>query len=219
MSTAGGAQVIALLVALLGVMLGLAIAPSAARAVPGTLPGTEHSRRGGVRERGTNLVALLHQMAGDVASGSSVTSALDRAVEHYPTSLPPGVTLHHGGGDLREARPAGGTHSTDQAFVLDAIVLAHSSAGSAAAVLERAATIMREREAFADERWAQAAQARLSARVLTVLPIAFAMWGATTSSRVRMAYVASPITWWLVLAGAILNGGGWWWMRHTIGTR
>jgi Flp pilus assembly protein TadB len=83
-------------------------------------------------------------------------------------------------------------------------------------VLEQAGGVLRERRAWQYERHAQAAQARLSARVLTWLPMAFAAWGIATSGRVRAAYSATPLTVWCTSAGIALNIVGWWWMRRII---
>ena len=63
--------------------------------------------------------------------------------------------------------------------------------GPAAAPLERAAATLRARDAVAAEQLAQSAQARLSARVLTLVPVALLALLAITDPKVRAA-VATP---------------------------
>jgi len=62
----------------------------------------------------------------------------------------------------------------------------------------------------------QSAQARLSARVLTLLPVAFAGWGIATDSRVRAAYAMSPLPGACTACGLLLDLAGWWWMRRLV---
>jgi tight adherence protein B len=89
--------------------------------------------------------------------------------------------------------------------------------GSAAAALDHAAAVLRERRAVRHERIAQAAMARLSARVLTVVPLVFAAWAATSSRTTRRAYLDSPLGFGAALLGVTLNLSGWWWMRRIVG--
>ncbi|MEZ5250945.1 MAG: hypothetical protein R2713_17555 [Ilumatobacteraceae bacterium] len=84
-------------------------------------------------------------------------------------------------------------------------------------MLERTSVVVRERRAWRAERLAQAAQARASARVLTLLPLAFAGWSVLSSPSVRAAYTTSGVVVVLSLIGVILNAIGWWWMRRVIG--
>jgi tight adherence protein B len=88
--------------------------------------------------------------------------------------------------------------------------------GPAAAPLERAAATLRAREAVLAEQRAHSAQARLSARVLTLIPIALLALLATTDGTVRTA-VVTPVGAAVVMLGAVLNGLGSLWMRRIIG--
>ena len=88
--------------------------------------------------------------------------------------------------------------------------------GPAAAPLERAAATLRAREAVAAEQQAQSAQARLSARVLTLVPIALLVMLAATDHKVRSA-ITTPAGIAVVTLGALLNTAGALWMRHIIG--
>jgi tight adherence protein B len=88
--------------------------------------------------------------------------------------------------------------------------------GPAAAPLERAAATLRARDAVAAEQQAQSAQARLSARVLTLVPIALLVLLATTDQKVRAA-LTTPAGLAVVILGGLLNATGALWMRRIIG--
>ena len=88
--------------------------------------------------------------------------------------------------------------------------------GPAAGPLDRVAAMLRVRAAVADEQAAQSAQARLSARVLTVVPVALLGLLLVTDHRVRAA-VATAAGGAAIAAGLGLNLVGWWWMRRIVG--
>ena len=88
--------------------------------------------------------------------------------------------------------------------------------GPAAAPLQRAAAALRARDAVAAEQQAQSAQARLSARVLTLVPIALLALLATTDDKVR-AVLTTPAGLAVVVLGGVLNAAGAMWMRRIIG--
>ena len=87
--------------------------------------------------------------------------------------------------------------------------------GSTAAPLDRAAAALRLRSADAHERAAQSAQARLSAHVLTAIPLVVLVFLVVTDHDVRML-LGEPSGWLPVGAGAALNLCGWWWMRRIV---
>jgi Flp pilus assembly protein TadB len=76
--------------------------------------------------------------------------------------------------------------------------------------------VLRERRAARAERRAHGAQARLSARVLTVVPICFAAWSAVASERTRDVYLSSAAGGLSAAIGLALNLAGWRWMRRII---
>ncbi len=88
--------------------------------------------------------------------------------------------------------------------------------GPAAAPLQRAAATLRARDAVAAEQQAQSAQARLSARVLTLVPIALLVLLAFTDPKVRSA-LTTPAGVAVVTFGGMLNVAGALWMRRIIG--
>jgi tight adherence protein B len=88
--------------------------------------------------------------------------------------------------------------------------------GPPAEPLDRAAATLRGRAADAAERQTQSAQARLSALVMTTLPVAMLGLLLATSSSTRAATI-SPAGVAAVTVGGALNFGGWRWMRRIIG--
>jgi Flp pilus assembly protein TadB len=87
--------------------------------------------------------------------------------------------------------------------------------GAAAAPIESVADVLVGRADERAERLAASAQARLSARVLTTVPVAVAALLAVTEPSVRQA-VTTPPGLACICCGAALNSVGWWWMRRMI---
>ena len=79
-----------------------------------------------------------------------------------------------------------------------------------------AAATLRAPAAVAAEQQAQSAQARLSARVLTFVPVALLVLLAATDHKVRSA-ITTPAGVAVVSLGGLLNATGALWMRHIIG--
>lgn len=90
--------------------------------------------------------------------------------------------------------------------------------GPAAEPLDRAAATLRARATDEADRAAQSAQARLSARVMTVLPLCALALLSATDGDVR-SVLTSPTGMVCVLLGGTLNAVGWWWMHRVIGAR
>lgn len=92
--------------------------------------------------------------------------------------------------------------------------------GPAAEVLDRCAERLRARAADRREVRLQSAPARLSARVMTLVPAITLGLLTATAPGVRSHLTTTPgIA--VLMAGAVLNLAGWWWMRRLItgGTR
>ena len=90
--------------------------------------------------------------------------------------------------------------------------------GPAAAPFERVAATLRTRAAILEEQQVHSAQALLSARVMTLVPVALLALLAVTEPTVRSS-LGTPLGLTVVVAGAVLNLVGWTWMRHIIGGR
>jgi tight adherence protein B len=151
--------------------------------------------------------AALERVAAEVRTGASLPAAI-AAVE----PLPGGATrLTAGGGPL----PGLAAGDDDAAYALHALGAAHNLGGPVAATLDNAAATLRERDAMRAEACAHSAPARLSAGVLTAVPLVFCAGNLATSPTFRAAWASSA---GLVCAavGAALNIVGWRWMRRTI---
>ncbi len=160
-------------------------------------------RRGRARRRPTpsagEWATLLDRMAAEVRIGASLTTALDTALANGTLPVP-------------------GTSAApldDETFVAHAIDTARALGGPAAATLDAAAAQLRERVALQAEAQVHSAQARLSARVLTAVPVVFCLWNVATSPTVRAAWLG-PIGMVCAVVGGVLNLTGWWWMRRIV---
>lgn len=167
-----------------------------------------------------DAVAALEHVARELRSGLSLTAALGTGLTAHPGVLVPvrrslerGAALDQA---LGEALGGATRPSTDETLALHALGCGVRNGARAADAIELAVDVARERRAWRLERRSYAAQAQLSALLLTLLPIAFAAWGLATSGRVRDAYAVTPLTSVLTGAGLALNAGGWWWMRRLV---
>ena len=119
------------------------------------------------------------------------------------------------GGTVRDALGAVTSRDPDVVLAVHVLDLCALQGGNVSESLDRAAATLRERETARLEREAQSAQARLSARVLTVVPILFAAWTLATSPTVR-AFTTTPAGVACAAAGFGANVTGWRWMRRAI---
>lgn len=103
----------------------------------------------------------------------------------------------------------------DVALVAGVLEACAADGGRAAEPLDRAASVLRGRATEADERRTQSAQARWSAVVMTILPLALLGILMVTSSSVRQV-VATPAGTLTVALGGLLNVAGWQWLRRLI---
>ena len=96
--------------------------------------------------------------------------------------------------------------------------LAVASAGGAgvAPALEHSASVLREQQALMLDRDVQAAQAQLSTKVLTWLPIAVFAWIAITDPIARSFLLSTPVGMCCVATGITLNVSGRKWMSHVV---
>ena len=96
--------------------------------------------------------------------------------------------------------------------------LAVASAGGAgvAPALEHSASVLREQQSLMLDRDVQAAQAQLSTKVLTWLPIAVFAWIAITDPTARLFLLSTPLGMCCVATGITLNVSGRKWMSHVV---
>ena len=154
--------------------------------------------------------ALLDSLAAEVRAGSALGRAWQQSLCRHPLR----------GRAVSPDRPLDETlrldaSSRDEAVVLQVVGAAAAMGGPMALTIDAGASLLRERAASGADAIAHAAQARLSARVLTVVPVGFAAWSALTSGSFRTG-IASAAGAASATIGAVLNGIGWWWMRSLV---
>ena len=163
-----------------------------------------------------DYAALLDAIARQVRSGSTLTGALVDLVDGF--SMFAAVPQHlDAGHSLAQALAGIEPGDPDAALTLQALAATSHLGGPIAATLDAAAAVLRGRTAARAERWAHGAQARLSARVLTIVPLGFAGWSALSSPRTRSVYLSSFAGGVCALIGLILNLIGWRWMKKIVG--
>ena len=172
---AAGATVLAGLVAgrMAGVVAGLAV--PVGHVIWVTARGTRR-----VRRIEAQLPTMLQVMASSLESGASVLHAMELAAEDGDPPLSDEfarvVAETRVGRPLLEALEAMSdrTGSTDLTWTVEAIRIQHTSGGKLADVLRVLADFMRSRLEVRGEVQALSAEARLSAKILTGLPLALA---------------------------------------------
>jgi tight adherence protein B len=171
-------------------------------------------RRG--RDDPEAAAGVLDAVSREIRSGTSLTVAVRGAPAHHRSVLPAlGAALDRGD-PISSALDAAAPRSPSETVFHRSLVVAAATGGDVVAVLESGAEVLRERHAWALERRAQSAQARVSALVLTAVPVAFAALGLATSDRVRDAYSSVGVTVPLTAVGVVVNLFGWWWMRRLV---
>jgi Flp pilus assembly protein TadB len=154
---------------------------------------------------------MLDGIARQVRSGVSLTGAVIAETEGRPelgSLLDPVI----GGRQVMSAAPT----DADLALTLQALSAVARLGGPVAVTLDAAASVLRERTAGRAERMAHSAQARLSARVLTVVPLGFAAWSALSNHRTREVYLGSLAGGACATLGLVLNLTGWRWMKRIV---
>jgi Flp pilus assembly protein TadB len=188
---------------------------------------SERLRRPGIRwpratgdPRPDEVADWCDLVARTLRSGSSLSAAIaaGAAADSAMAQIAASVMRQAGRGESLVAAldTAGVDPSSAPGLAVAVLRSCARFGGPAAAPLERVAATLRAREAVLAEQRAHSAQARLSARVLTLVPIALLALLATTDGKVRAA-VITPAGAAAVVLGATLNGVGSLWMRRIIG--
>lgn len=217
----GAATVIAL------VATGLRARCSPARRVVPAGAGAAAGRWRGLRRppalRDIDVAAWCEELARRCRAGDSLTLAVREApaAAALRTVLAPVELALDRGAALPSAieRHLTTTPSLPGSAVLalEVVRVAAEVGGPVAQPLDRAAATLRLRVADAEERAAHSAQARWSARTLTILPVAVLLLLATTSPDIRDV-ARSPVGVSCLALGAALNLTGWRWMRRIVGS-
>jgi len=162
------------------------------------------------------------QVARSVRAGSSLASAVAQTGTDLPgagAAFQPAVRALRRGrgfadalGEIDEAAdPASAV-----GLVIPVLTACAELGGPAAMPLDRVAATLHARSAERAERRTSSAQARLSARVLTTVPVGVLALLAVVEPAVRGS-LTSGAGIACVLVGGAFNVAGWCWMRHLIG--
>lgn len=182
----------------------------------GVTGGTGRSHRRADRA----LPALLDQITRQLRSGvslpvavrSAAAGAVDEATLQLADELAAGSALLPAVEQWRCACP-----TPARALVAAALALASEAGGSVASVLDGVSDTLRDRVALDREVAALSSQARASAAVLVVAPVAFAVLAATADRRVADVLLGRPIGWACMAAGVALDAVAALWMSHLVG--
>jgi len=192
-------------------------------------PGGEGGRRGRRRSQQITpgaVAAWCDDLARSLRHGSTLRSALTQVVPHdeplarqtlvLQRHIERGASVHDACDRWADAMASSHQPGTDAVEMLAAVLGAAATVGgSAAAPIDRCAAAMRQRTSDDLERAAQSAQARMSARVLTIVPLAVLALLLATDDGVRDV-VTRPAGATVVIAGLGLNAAGAWWMRRIV---
>lgn len=169
----------------------------------------------------TAMAAWCEQAARALRAGASLARAVADASAAQPEPgkvFAPALHALGRGRALASALDTVAVEPGDPAALVVVVLRAAAELGGpAAAPLERAALTLHARAAERAERRSASAQARLSARILTALPVSTLGLLVVAEPASRSA-VASPAGTVCLAAGAAFNGAGWWWMRTLIRT-
>ena len=204
-------------VLVLGGPLVAAVAAVAATAVPLGVVAAQAGRQTQRIER--ELPDALERIAGGLRSGLSLRDAVAGAGDGIPG--PVGRDLAALGERAarsglvsaldrwRTERPLGAVSLAGAALAIAAEV-----GGERARAIDAVATTLRQRSALAAEVRALSAQARASATVIALAPIAFAAVSATLDGRAVRFLFQTPLGVAVLSAGLFLDGVGAWWMAR-----
>jgi len=169
------------------------------------------------------LPPALEVVARGLRSGASLPLAIAECSRSGPPALRPelgrvvaqvdrGAPLAWALDELARRRPLAGVQ-----LAVAALGLGAATGGAQARALDGVALTLRERLGVAAEVRAQAAQARTSAAVLGLVPLAFGAFASVTDPRTAELLFRTPLGWGLLAAGVSLDALGWWWMRRITG--
>ncbi len=191
----------------------VAAAPSRVAWRPGRR-GAEH------RALVADLPGALEDVARSLRSGTSLRVALAEAstAATGPARRDIGVVVEHTdrGVALGEALDtwAARRPTAEVRLAVAALGLGLDAGFTSARTVDGVAATLRERAAVAGEVATQATQARLSALVIALLPLAFTTWACLTDGRIAGFLLASPAGWACLLGGVALNAVGAAWMAR-----
>ena len=217
--------------AVVGMLAGMVLGGLALAAVGGVVGAISEpvvrARAGRNRDRRLTeqLPDMMRALAAAIRSGRSIPQALDAAREE--SMAPLRVAL-----DIANARLSVGT-TLDEALgafaaeaaieeatqVVETLKIGRAAGTNLPVILDVAVESLAERQRIARDRRAMSAQAKMSALVVGLMPLAFfAIVGSGARDQLRVL-LGDPIGWALLAAGVILEAGGALWMRALLRPR
>jgi tight adherence protein B len=151
--------------------------------------------------------ASLRLAIGEAAAGP-LADDLGRVARDAADGVPLGVALDA----WAAARPLPGVRLATAALGLGA-----ETGGASAQAVDGVAATLRVHLAIAGEVRALSSQARMSALVIVLAPIAFTLLATSTDGRTARFLFATPFGWLCLALGLGLDAVGWLWMRRITG--
>jgi len=177
------------------------------------------------RRLAEQLPDMMRALAAAIRSGRSIPQALDAAREESIAPLGAALDLAGArlsvGATLDEALDAFAAEAAtdDAALVVETLKIGRAAGTNLPMILDVAVESLVERERIARDRRATSAQAKMSALVVGLMPIAFfAIVGSGARDQLRVL-LGDPIGWALLAGGVILEAGGALWMRALLRPR
>ncbi len=165
--------------------------------------------------------ALLDAVAGSLRGGASLAQALREGAASVPPcraadDLRTALSLSERGAPVLAVIEvwSGAAPTAARSVAGAALALGSELGGARAGALEGAAASLRDRGELYREVRALTSQARSSAAVMVLAPIAFALYAWTTDRRVAGLMFATPFGWACLLGGLVLDALGAWWMAR-----
>ncbi|HLW17066.1 MAG TPA: type II secretion system F family protein [Actinomycetota bacterium] len=171
------------------------------------------------------LPDMMRALAAAIRSGRSIPQALDAAREESIAPLRGALDLACArlsvGATLDEALDAFAAEAAteDAALIVETLKIGSAAGANLPLILDVAVESLVERERIARDRRATSAQAKMSAYVVGLMPIAFfAIVGSGARDQLRVL-LGDPIGWALLAGGVILEAVGALWMRALLKPR
>jgi tight adherence protein B len=165
------------------------------------------------------VAVWCERVGGAMRAGRSLSAAVLDADAAVPDGRLPFPEVAHAvrrGRSIGEAfRGANADPSTPVGLAAPVLATCAELGGPSAGPLEAVADVLTARADERAERRTASAQARLSARVLSIVPFAVAVLLAVTEPSVRAA-LTTPAGMALVTIGLVMNAAGWLWMSAMV---
>ena len=217
--------------AALGTLAGFFIGGPILAAVAGLAGGASEpflrarAKRTRDRRVSEQLPDMMRALSAAVRAGRSIPqsleSARDESADPLRAAIDAGVARLHTGAPLGEALDvfASAAGTEEAALVVETLTIGRAAGLNLPLILNVAIESLAERDRIARDRRATSAQAKMSALVVGLMPLAFfAMIGSGARDQVHVLF-GDPIGWVLLAGGVLLEGGGALWMRALLRPR